>query len=262
MTIKQIFILVLMSVPILSTCSLENMNEIVMSPGMIIKAKNTSGTITIEAGKGLKRIYRWDDNSITVKMWSRDARWDGSLGIYSPGGEEDIHAVVEEGQQHFCSEQEAIEWLTWQNDRMHYVYTPDGLVVGFEKETTKDTNAPKIILHVDVWQFYILGKKPVNLPGASKDAVEVTFKEGASVKQIRIGNFQPSSPQKINGRLYSGKSIDVMKEKGITSDRVEKLIIEGEHKQLGNYLFYYIKGGREMLWLFVEKQQRIVLLGN
>lgn len=106
-------------------------NELVMNQGMVIEATNDRGTIIIEAGKDLERIYAWDDRRTKVSMWARKKRWLGSLGIYNPQGGREVHTVVEEGQQHFCSEEEALEWLAWQDKRFHYVYTSDGLVVGW-----------------------------------------------------------------------------------------------------------------------------------
>jgi len=223
---------------------------------MIIKATNDSGTITIEAGKGLERTYRWDDVSAEVKMLRRDKRWFGSLGIYSPGGGGKIHTVLEEGQQHFYSEDEALEWLTWQNDRMHYVYSTDGLVVGWYK--TNNT------LSVQVWQFYISGKRPMKLLGATEDLVAVSFKDGLAPEPIKAGNFQPSSPKMINGRRYSGKSIDIMSDKGITADKVEICITEGKSWQEGKHIHYSLidKTDYSLLWVILDTQHRVVLVGN
>jgi hypothetical protein len=255
---KTLFIIIIVPVFFINACSNnkdpELTNEIVMSAGMHIKAKNASGTITIETGKDLERLYAWDDSSVKVKMQRRDKRWDGSLGIYNPGGGNKVHTVVEEGQQHFYSEAEAIEWLCWQDDRLHYVYSDDGLVVGWYKTINSISG--------QVWQFYILGHKPNKLPGARNELVKVTFDRGGGAQQIKIGTFQPSSPQMINGRWFSGKSFDIMKEKGITADRVEKAVSEGKKEQQGKYLYYYYFNHNELLWLLLDKHNRVVLLGN
>ena len=76
--------------------------ELVMAPGMVIEATNSNGTVSIRAEDELKRIYFWDNKSKSVKLRPRWKRWYGSLGAYSPGGGLRVHAVVEEGQQHFC----------------------------------------------------------------------------------------------------------------------------------------------------------------
>ena len=138
-------------------------NEIVMSPGMTITAETPVGKITITAGKGLKRSYTWEGATRSVEMSPRDERWYGSLGLYFPGPGEHwqehkgiTRGVVEEGQQHFKSEAEAIKWIkgrSW----MPYVYRDDGLVVGWSK------TLPRRQLKVEVWQILISGKKPQRL---------------------------------------------------------------------------------------------------
>ncbi len=229
-------------------------NEIVMSEGMVIKAENKNGSITIEAAEDYDRLYLWDNSSIKIKLIGRGTRWNGSLGIYNPGSNKNYHTIIEEGQQHFYSEEEAIEWLSWQDNKMQYVYSKDGLVVGWYK--TKNA------ISVQVWQFYILGNKPNKLTGARNDFIKVFFKKGALPQQVRGGNFQPSSPRMITGRWYSGKSIDIMNEKKITPEIVERTIRGGNYEQHGNYLYYYNFDNNKLLWILLDTNQRVVLLGD
>src|SRR5687767_14738397 len=44
-------------------------NEIVMVPGMEIEATNELGKITIVAGPGLQRTYKWEGCEGSVEMW-------------------------------------------------------------------------------------------------------------------------------------------------------------------------------------------------
>ena len=88
--------------------------ELVMTEGMTIEATNPNGTIAIDAGKGLSRTYKWDENSTTVNLYPRCERWYGSLGAYTPGGGGKIFALTEEGQQHFCCSEEVYGYLKWQ----------------------------------------------------------------------------------------------------------------------------------------------------
>jgi hypothetical protein len=151
-------------------------NEIVMSEGMMITVNTSVGTMKITAGKGSKRSYSWEGATRFVIMLPRHERWYGSLGIYYPGpgnhwkNHKGIRrAVVEEGQQHFVAVDEALKWIdsrAW----MPHVYTDDGLVVGWEKTPSRDQ------LNVDVWQIYINGEKPANLPGSQNDKVIVENK--------------------------------------------------------------------------------------
>src|SRR5216684_1682403 len=60
-------------------------NEMVMSPGMSVKATTQEGEITITAGKDFNRSYTWDGGTRSVSLWPRWERWYGSLGAYYPG---------------------------------------------------------------------------------------------------------------------------------------------------------------------------------
>ncbi|MCA9284356.1 MAG: S41 family peptidase, partial [Phycisphaerales bacterium] len=60
-------------------------SEIVMVPGMEIAATTDLGTITIVAGSGRWRTYRWNECERSVELWPRPARWYGKFGLYYPG---------------------------------------------------------------------------------------------------------------------------------------------------------------------------------
>jgi hypothetical protein len=148
-------------------------NEVVMSPGTKITATTKVGTITITAGKGLKRLYTWEGATRSVEMWPREERWYGSLGLYFPGPGEHwanhkgiTRGVVEEGQQHFDTTEEAQKWLAGRV-YMPCVYHDDGLVVGWSKTPARRQ------LNVEVWQIRIKGKKPTKLPGSQSDKIKV-----------------------------------------------------------------------------------------
>jgi hypothetical protein len=134
-------------------------NEIVIPPDAAITAKTESGMITIKSGKGLKRYYTWNGVTRSVVMWPRAARWYGSFGVYYPGPgshwlpkhEGISRGVLDEGQQHFDTLEEAIFWLR-KHDR-DCVYRDDGLVVCFS------INLGREQINVDVWQIYIGGDK-------------------------------------------------------------------------------------------------------
>ncbi len=148
-------------------------NEIVMTPGMRITATTSVGVIAITAGKGLERFYTWEGATRSVAMWPRDERWYGSLGLYYPGPGDHwkehkgiTRGVVEEGQQHFASEADALKWIR-ARDWMPFVYTHDGLVVGWGKVASRRQ------LNVEVWQIYIKGELPVKLEGGQDDKIVV-----------------------------------------------------------------------------------------
>lgn len=234
-------------------------NEIVMTPGMMIKATNASGTIVILAKKTFERVYKWGDKEVDVKLAKRDSRWNGSLGIYSPGGNDIVHTVVEEGQQHFYSQIEAIDWLNWQDKDLHYVYSSDGLVVGWYAR--KEESSHSTALSVQVWQFYIQGKKPSRLPGAHDDLIAVK-NNGSGEDAIKSGYFVSSIPKTIGNRLYSGKAIDIMSEKGINPENVENCIINGKFEKQGDYTYYYDFADYKFLWVSLNSVGKVVLVGN
>ncbi|HEY3474354.1 MAG TPA: hypothetical protein VGK56_07060 [Anaerolineales bacterium] len=148
-----------------------------MTPGMRITASTPNGEIAITAGQGLRRSYTWEGATRSVEMWPREDRWYGSLGLYYPGPgnhwkEHDgiTRGVVEEGQHHFPTEKEAAEWLEERQALqpfISYVWRRDGLVVGWGKVPERNQ------LNVEVWQTYIDGKKPSDMPNSLNEKITV-----------------------------------------------------------------------------------------
>lgn len=182
----------------------QSKNEIVMTPGMTIRATNATGTILIAATDALTRSYTWEGATRSVEMTPREKRWDGSLGLYYPGlGDhwKEHHGitrgVLEEGQQHFKTLKEALAWIrsrTW----MPYVYTESGLVVGWNK------TLPRRQLNVEVWQLYIGGKKPQNFLGSQNQKVIVTKAPAASVFSSLTSAVQASHLVAVTTLLRNG----------------------------------------------------------
>ncbi len=207
----------------------EGPTEMAMCKGMVVEATNENGTILIEAGEGTERTYQWNRRERALRLQKRHDRWYGSMGMKTPVTGKPVHFVLQEGQQHFCSEKEVLEWLVWSDRDYKWVYTSDGFVVGWNSAKLK-RKGYDCALHVDVWQIFINGKRPANLPGAENDRVQVTVPEDAKLPVA--GLFIPSKPEVINGRLYSGKALDFMKEKDIPSEYVEKAITLGRQMEI------------------------------
>jgi hypothetical protein len=98
-----------------------------------------TGAIEIRAGTAFRRYYTWDGDTRWVDLWPRDQRWHGSFGAYYPGtGSHWIsnhgitRGVLEEGQKHFDTLGDAQKWLA---SKPYAVYTHDGLVVDFRKNS-------------------------------------------------------------------------------------------------------------------------------
>lgn len=261
--IKMLFIMSLLI--LITSCSnnITNRNnncELVMSPGMIIEAENEHGPITIEAIDKLTRVFKWNDREIKLKLIPRYKRWYGSKGAYKPSGKGNVHAVIEEGQHHFCSEKEAIEWLPWQHYRFNYVYTSDGLVIGWYQ--SGDPNSDMIALCVKIWRFYINQQKPNNLSGAKNNKINISFKPGFKEVYPPVGDFVPSKPKIINGRMFSGKAIDLMSDRGYQQNDIERCIKKPSGKYKRGINTVYQSDKQRYLWVEVDKTGRVVLIGN
>ena len=219
-------------------CSGEDLrkaNELVMCEGMEISV-HTHDPITITAINKIKRKYVTNNIDVTVNLIPREVRWYTSYGLYKPSGTRNLHMVLEEGQQHFYSEEGALHWLAIRAKKResNLRYTSDGLVVAWEN--------PEGILLVDVWQIYIQGKKPRALPGSSDSVITVSVPSEQSDSCVTVGEFTPSSPANIAGRLFSGRAIDLMKERGITAADVIGILENERGWESGGYVIYISKG--------------------
>jgi hypothetical protein len=152
-------------------------NEIVMPPNSTVVATTSAGTISIKSGKGLKRYYTWEEATRSVVMSPRIKRWNGSMGISYPGlGSHWLpkhngisRAVLEEGQQHFKTLDDAMAWIEKCKQWVPLVYRNDGLLIAYGKALSREQ------LNVGVWQIMINGQKPVRLNGANDDAVHTSW---------------------------------------------------------------------------------------
>jgi hypothetical protein len=159
--------------------------EVVMSPKMRITATTSVGTIAITAVDELTRSYAWEGATRAVEMSPRTERWYGSLGLFNPGPGDHwrehrgiSRCVTQEGQQHFKTAEEALEWIkkrAW----WPFVYRDDGLMVGWNK------NLPRRQLGVEVWQIIVDGKKPKALPGSQNDKIIVETVETETVPLVK-----------------------------------------------------------------------------
>ena len=135
-------------------------NEIVMHKGMTITAITPSGGIIIAAGDGLERSYKWDGATRSFVASPMRARWFGSMGIRHGAAVGDhwkehngiTRGYFEEGQQHFDTIEDALEWLKIPYNSINCVYKSDGLVVCYSK------NLKRRQINIYVWQILIGGK--------------------------------------------------------------------------------------------------------
>ena len=236
------------------------MNEIVMCDNMTVDVLRNNERLIIKSNGLLEREYLLKEFNVKTKLMRRKDRWNGSYGLYKQQGGGDIHLVLEEGYQYFYSEKEAIEWLSWQNERMNYVYTSNGLVVGWEVQNKADKSNQKS-LAVQVWQFYIRGKKPNKLNGGDDKSINAI---NSDCIPDYSDNFIPSRPKVINGRLYTGKAIDMMNEQNVKSNVIEDTIKSGESFTDNGFITYYNldPNTSKFIWVKLDASGRVVLVGR
>jgi hypothetical protein len=234
-------------------------SERVMTEGMVIYADSPAGKMLIKAGSGTTRTYSWGIFSKSFKLKKRYRRWLGSKGLYRTKGDESIHVVLEEGQQHFFSEEEALVWLDWQRERMKWVYTSNGLVLGWYNELNPHDGL--LVLVVQVWQIYVNGERPRNLSGADDDAIAITFQEGFDPSFPRVGRFKSHVPKPINGRWYSGKALDLMRERKIEAEDIEFVIHKAPARIDGDYIWHsgWLLNPPVELVVCVDKKGKVLL---
>ena len=154
-------------------------HETVLVPGMTILASNKAGSVRISYVDALTRKYQWEGGSRTIRLIPREERFnyegqigDGILGLYDPADTWLFsfrpRLVVQEAERHFASEQEVRKFLIVSRDVMDWVYTDDGLVVGFSRTTERGNQ-----MNVDVWQLMINDAKPEKLDGARPESIKI-----------------------------------------------------------------------------------------
>ena len=213
--------------------------ELVMSPGSVVEATTYDGTIKIEATRKFTRVYSWRSRyeelyQETFRLTPRSERWYGSLGAYKPSGNRKMHAVLEEGQQHFCAESDVYDWLDWIGYHLNYVYNDSGLIIGWRFQEKDKFKA----LHVNLWQVYINGQKPKKLIGSQSALIHTASKNDSKII-LPASGYTPNCQKVIDGIVFSGRAIDGMDELGMTIENVKKTIEKGEIYQQDYFVSYH-----------------------
>jgi hypothetical protein len=180
-------------------------HETVMAPGMTITATRSGQTMNIKALDAFRRVYSWAGMTKVFRLQGRKQRWYGSQGIYRPYGDRDLHAVLEEGQQHFDNLEGAMAWLQQRGRWLDLQWTSSGLVLGWKDQRRPVDGFPA--LSVEVWQLYILGRKPRRLPGSSSAGLVV---RGGSPQDVSA--YRLPSAKVISGRSFTGRALGLMED--------------------------------------------------
>ena len=135
-----------------------------------MEATNKNGKIRISYVSPTKRRYEWDDQQRTLRLKVRLEPFDGKLGIYDPADGWGLFGnktrlIVQEAVRKFDNEEQIKAALVEGGDFMDWVYTNDGMVVGFGRMPTRRQ------ISVDLWQFLVQGKKPSGIIGAKPDRI-------------------------------------------------------------------------------------------
>lgn len=167
-------------------------NEVatVLPEGSVLLAHTAAGKLKIEAGPDSLRVFSWEDARRGAATTVRDEpfpgadavglHYDGKPPIWKPY--QGINKLVyEESTRNFESPIDLKIWT--QIRRLYFSYNDNGLAVGWKREG--DT------LHVEVWQFYIDGDKPHDLPGADNNAVKLKTK--AELKAEAAAEAEPET---------------------------------------------------------------------
>ncbi len=147
--------------------------EAVLSPGQSVQATNKNGTIKISYVSPIKRRYEWDNSQRIVTLRARQEPFQGKLGIYEPADAwvllpGKVRLVVDEAIRKFDTQEQIRAALTETSSYMDWVYTADGLVVGFGRTPSRKQ------INIDLFQFLLRGQKPTGLAGARADQIRLT----------------------------------------------------------------------------------------
>ena len=149
------------------------MKGAVLSQGQSVEATNKNGKVRISYVSTMRRQYEWDGRSRVVKMIARAEPFAGKLGLYEPASSWglnpfEIRLVVEEASIDFNNEDQIYAFLKQSSSYMDWIFTSDGLVVGFDRTPSRKQ------INIDVWQILLRGQKPVGLVGARPEHIVLT----------------------------------------------------------------------------------------
>jgi len=167
-------ILLVLATVIIGSCSPAPKTVVrgaVLSPGEAVIATNRFGTVRVSYVSGLKRRFEWDGHSRVVKMIPRSEPFLGELGLYEPADtwlfSLRTRLSVGEAVHNFGSYEEAYAFLRQSSAVLDWVYTSDGLVVGFGRFDNRNQ------INIDLRQILINGQKPKALRGARDKMVQL-----------------------------------------------------------------------------------------
>ncbi|WP_027358546.1 hypothetical protein [Desulforegula conservatrix] len=169
-------------------------SSLISSPGVIalpalvpdskVTVTTEHGTIVITAGHNNERSFSLDDDERAfVLTKNKGSNPKADLGVYIPvrgksakGHDRLVRVYVEEALLSYHTLNEPIDFLWKQRfEKPGYdvetLYTDSGLVVQLSKYIKRDKPEPP--LHINIWQVYVLGEKPLKMPGSQNEKIKV-----------------------------------------------------------------------------------------
>ncbi|MCD6475977.1 MAG: hypothetical protein J7K85_06885 [Anaerolineaceae bacterium] len=148
-----------------------------MTDGMTISVNTKYGEVIISAGKGAKRSYTWEGETLKTELVPRKKRWHGTLGLLDdnnlrPPHKDVTHMLIEECQIHYSSIVDATRRLNTY-EGIEDIYRDDGLFIRFRKEPMVAEG--KFYIDISVFQILIDHTKPTKLPGSQNSKIKVTY---------------------------------------------------------------------------------------
>jgi hypothetical protein len=101
-------------------------------------------------------------------------------------------------------------------------------------------------MSIEVWRVLVNGAPPAGLAGAHDERFKVISLPPPTCSKPQP--FTASLPKVINGRRYTGRAIDIMSERGYTSNDVEEVIKTGRRSEEGGRITFF--DGRQTSPLF------------
>ena len=177
---------------------LQPYSEVVLRPGMAVTVRSPLGPVTVSAGAGTERTCSSPGWSQRLRLQSRTDRWCGSLGLTNGDG---VHGpfVLDEGQIHVQTRIDALRWLTHQAEYFGARWTRDGLVCAIAGDGLSQPRPQ----WVEIWQLYVNGRRPRDLPLADDAAFTVTG--GVVADTARMHERPVAAPLELSGPLTAAR---------------------------------------------------------
>lgn len=155
-----------------------------LQPGSKMTVTSEIGTIVFTAGYNNERTFSLDDDERPYVLKTKKGNNPkAEIGIYSPvkGKSARLHdrtvnIDVEEALLSYHTLNEPIDYLWKQRFEkpgfdVETIYTDSGLVVQLSKYIKRDKQPPP--LHINIWQVYVMGERPIKMPGSQNEKIKI-----------------------------------------------------------------------------------------